>query len=175
MHQHQWNTVPANDVSDRFIEAQTAHVIYKARACVNGCLCNNSLGCIDRDCHVREPFPNTTYHGQNTAQFFLSRNGAGARPGRFPAHVNPIRPGSSHRGSVFNGCTSVNKAAAVGKRIRGHIEHTRNYGPHSQTNKPPVNPNFERAAWQALCPNDTPFCIKLLELGLHLIHYTCDG
>lgn len=76
---------------------------------------------------------------------------------------------------MFDSCPNVTEAAAVGKRIRGHIEHTRNYGPHSQANQAPVNSNFKRDAWQALYRNGTPFCIKLLELGLHLIHYTYDG
>ena len=84
----------------------------------------------------RVTFAADRHDRQHAPKFFLRRNALRARPRGLTAHVDPVRPLAGQFHAMLDGANRVQVMAAVGERIRGHVEHAHDEGASAQTNLP---------------------------------------
>ena len=92
------------------------------RSSLGGPAHNGRMACIHR--HHRPSIPQASDGRQNARQFLITRNGFGARPGRFAANINDAGTGLDHRLAHRNSLRWGRMLAAIRKAIRRDIQNT---------------------------------------------------
>src|SRR5438128_25299 len=105
----------------RVVPPSAGYIIHDFRARIQSRGCDFRLRGIDRN----QGFAGELFDYRKNATFFFSHiNWFGARAGRFSADIDDVSTIGDHFSSLGQRLRSLKKSAAIGKRIRGHIQDT---------------------------------------------------